>query len=72
LGKDGNAETVLRGIKEEGVETSLIISKTHLTTAMTYIIADEETNSRTCIHSPVEVRWQTLADISLTIALVSA
>eukprot|EP01080_Neovahlkampfia_damariscottae_P002150 gene2150-2016_t len=53
IGNDSNSKLILKTLKEENIESKFILEQ-KMKTAFTYIIVDEETSTRTCIHSPSE------------------
>lgn len=54
LGTDSNGGLIRSQLEAEGVDTSMCVCKEGLSSPFTYIIVDEETNSRTCVHTPIE------------------
>ena len=58
LGDDANAVAVTAGLAEEGVDTQLCTKQRGLDTPFTYIIVDESTATRTCIHTPIQEEVQ--------------
>jgi sugar/nucleoside kinase (ribokinase family) len=57
LGNDFNSDLILKTLKQENIETKFI-SIQEMKTAFTYIIVENETNTRTCIHSPSPLDYQ--------------
>ena len=63
---------VIAELESEGVDTNLCIQQKGLDSPFTYIIVDESTATRTCIHTPIqedvqpsEVRAEWLDDVAL-------
>ena len=54
IGVDGNAASILQELQDDGVDTSCVIQNPDITTPFTYIIVDTTSNTRTCIHTPME------------------
>lgn len=54
IGCDSAGDAILAEFQEDGVDTDFIIRSQTGTSPFTYIIVDQETNTRTCIHTPGE------------------
>ena len=54
VGRDSNATSILDELNQDGVDTSLVVQNSEITTPFTYIIVDSTNNTRTCIHTPME------------------
>jgi len=58
LGDDANACAVIAELEGEGVQTQLCKKQKGLDTPFTYIIVDESSATRTCIHTPIREEVQ--------------
>jgi sugar/nucleoside kinase (ribokinase family) len=54
LGKDSNGDIIRSELEAEGVDTSMCVRQAGLSSPFTYIIVDEMTRTRTCVHTPIQ------------------
>lgn len=54
LGQDDNGDLIRKELNSDGVDTSLCVSKAGLDSPFTYILVDTSTQTRTCIHTPIQ------------------
>lgn len=69
LGNDGPGRSVIAELERDGVQSSMLIVSSTSSSPFTYIIADQNSGTRTCIHTPSEPLHQ--ADVNVQ-ALVHA
>lgn len=53
VGNDSTADTILEELRKDGVKTNYCVHSTLSGSAVTHVIVDDETISRTCIHVPM-------------------
>jgi sugar/nucleoside kinase (ribokinase family) len=70
LGDDAIGRDILADLEKEGIDTSFVVVKAQMTSPITYVIVDESTRTRTCIHTPAAEEL-TVADVSAHEALWS-
>jgi len=54
LGADDNGDLIRKELNGDGVDTGLCVSKAGLDSPFTYILVDTSTQTRTCIHTPIQ------------------
>lgn len=54
LGKDSNGDLIRSELEAEGVDTTMCVCQLDLSSPFTYIIVDESTKTRTCVHTPIQ------------------
>ncbi|CEM15919.1 unnamed protein product [Vitrella brassicaformis CCMP3155] len=52
VGDDSNGQTILNELREDGIDTSLVLTYPGVPSPFTYVIVDEAAKTRTCIHTP--------------------
>ncbi|KAK4530919.1 hypothetical protein CCYA_CCYA06G1776 [Cyanidiococcus yangmingshanensis] len=63
LGDDAIGRDILADLESEGVDTSFVAVRSNMNSPITYVIVDESTRTRTCIHTPAAEEL-TAADVS--------
>uniref|UniRef100_A0A6U4SHY2 Carbohydrate kinase PfkB domain-containing protein n=1 Tax=Hemiselmis andersenii TaxID=464988 RepID=A0A6U4SHY2_HEMAN len=54
LGQDDNGDLIRKELNRDGVDTTLCVTKAGLDSPFTYILVDSSTQTRTCIHTPIQ------------------
>lgn len=54
LGQDSNGDAITKELNQDGIDTEFCIRKPLLNSPFSYIIVDSTSQTRTCIHTPIE------------------